>query len=92
MDIEEQREIFKDWLKHPGTRLMAHKLRAAAKGLLKSYDTATPEQLERIQVSRWFLNSELPRVIESVMNLEAPPAKRTWFFTKWLKRGQSNGR
>jgi hypothetical protein len=88
MQVEEQREILRDWLRHPGTRLMASKLRAAAKGLLRKYDSADPETFQRIQVSRWFLNYELPRVIESVMNSgeEEPAPEEKWTFFKWLLR------
>jgi hypothetical protein len=85
LDTQEQREVIEDWLKHPGTRLVARKLRVAAKGMLREYDKADdPDRVRRIQISRWFIVSELPRMIEAIMNEQRPPRSWTWSFKRWL--------
>ena len=86
MTPEDQAEILKDWLKHPGTRIMARKVRVASLGLLRRYDSATPEKVAEIQIARWFFNEELPRMIEAAMNPGLPKSKRTWHVKTWIKR------
>ena len=82
MDPTEQREIIKDWLDHPGTRLMARKVRVASLGLLRRYDTATPEEVIEIQIARRFFNEQLPRIIEGAMN---PDKGRAWSLSRWVR-------
>ena len=77
------KEILREWMRHPGTQLMAHKLRSAAKGILKQYDTCPPDKLVRYQITRNILLNEIPRIIEDIVNKDEPQAKK-WNWRKML--------
>ena len=83
---EEEKEIIKDWLKHPGTKLMAARLRKASRIMLRGYDDAIyNNQIElarRLSISRRFINKELPEMIGRVMDYDSD---KKWSVNDWFK-------
>ena len=65
-----EQEIIKEWLRHPGTKLITRKMRAASKGVLRKYDRCEPEKLIRLQMLRQVINSEIPRMIDGMLTKE----------------------
>jgi hypothetical protein len=88
MSPEEAQPIIANWLEHSGTKLMAKILKKAADEDLLEYDAAIladdQEKARRIAITRWFILTEIPRIIEVHMN-PAPPSPKWWYFWGWFK-------
>jgi|LGOV01.1.fsa_nt_gb hypothetical protein len=83
MDKRTEQQAVKDCLATPGARIIARKLRQAAKGTLKRYDKCRPDDLVFHQMFRRVVNEELPRIIEGVVN---PPQEEKRFDWRRLLR------
>jgi GTP cyclohydrolase I len=92
IDLEEHESIsatMRNWLAHPGTQLMVKKLKDTADKALLEYDeaifTGNIEKAQRIAITRWFINKELPRIVEFHIN-PPPPAPKRWKFWEWFNQ------
>ena len=83
-DLKKEAALVRDVMAPPGMRVIVNRLGMASRRLLLQYDKATPEQVQNIKVSRWFLNEELPRMIDSIISEEARPEKRKWSFKRFF--------
>ena len=90
--LKKEADLVRDAMRHPGIRIIARRLRRASKLMMLEYDTATMERIERIKVARWFINDELPRIIDSIVSLEAPPQKREFSIRNFLFGGRKTHR
>lgn len=87
--------ILREFVQHPGARLLAAKLRTVSRqGLKKQLDCdpyKEPDEIKRQQQLRYVLNILLPQLIEGIVNYapEMPdkqvPVKRRWKILEWFK-------
>lgn len=78
MDKRTERQAVKDCLATPGARLLADKLKKAADDALLKYDKCKPEDLVRLQMLRYLINEEFPRLIENIVNPIDEPSRFNW--------------
>lgn len=77
MDKRSEQQAVKDCLATPGAKILAEKLQAASAAALAKYDRCKPEELPKLQIMRWLINEEFPRIIEGIVNpAEEPKEKR----------------
>ena len=97
-DILREQEILREWVHHPGTRLMAQKLRKEvkrAKIRQLEFDPYTqPDEIMKCKHFIFVLTVYLPKLIEGIVNYEATaidkmvrPSDR-WNVIRWFKRSK----
>lgn len=89
MAIEDEKKILQDWVKHPGTKLMARKLQSIAKASIREqlkYDPYTePDQIMKAKQLRFLLKKTLPDIIEKIVNYKEPVTKPKWSILSLFK-------
>lgn len=101
MDPEKQQALFEqeklqEWLGHPGTRIVAKKLKAVARAALKRQIALDPykdpDRIMQAKQLRFVLNRLLPEIIEGIVNYDpdtidkqVAPKKKFRLF-EWLKK------
>lgn len=78
MDKRTEQQAVKDCLATPGAKIVAKKLRQAAKSVLRKYDKCKPDELIRYQMLRAVLNEELPRILDGLVNPTQDEKKFDW--------------
>lgn len=89
MNIEDEKVLLKQWLQHPGTKLMAEKLRQIAKATLREQlkcdPYLEPDQIMKAKQLRFVLKKTLPDMIEKIVNYKEPVDKPRWTIAKLFK-------
>lgn len=86
----------RDFVQHPGARLVAAKLRALSRQALKKQLDADPyteaDEIKRNQQLRYVLNVLIPKILQDIVNFD-PAAidkqvapKRRWSVMEWFRR------
>ena len=76
--MQSEAQIIRDWLRHPGTKIVAERLKQASKGAMRKYDKCTDkEEMLRIQMTRQIFNNTIPGLIDSLAH-EPKKAKFDW--------------
>ena len=92
--LEEKALLIKG-MEHPGAQMIFIKLRDMAKASMHDYDNcdfATErgrEVAHRIQARRYVILTEIPRMIDEIINVDLPrreDGRRKWRFTAWLEQ------
>jgi len=90
MSPEDKKKTLRDWVKHPGTRLIAEELRQIAKATIREqlkYDPyLEPERIMKAKQLRFILKKTLPDMIEKIMNYQEPVTKPKWSILNLFKR------
>jgi hypothetical protein len=89
-DPDEQYEILKDWLAHPGTKIVGRALHTLAKKRLLDYDQAIIDgDLDRardIAAYRRVVTQDLPDIVSLIMNRrEGNRRAWEWKFWQWFR-------
>lgn len=91
----QEKELLVKGLEHPGTQMIMIKLQAAARASMLDYDNcdfATErgrEVAHRIQARRYVILTEIPRMIDEIINVDIPRAesgRNKWRFNAWLEQ------
>ena len=85
-------------LGHPGTQMILLKLKDLARSSVYDYDHcdfATErgrEVAHRIQARRYVILTEIPRIIDEIINSDMPrdDGKKTWKFHSWIEGIRNN--
>ena len=91
-----EREKLQEWIDHPGTRIVALKLKCVARAALKRQIALNPytdpDKIMQSKQLRHVLNRLLPEIIEGIVNYDpdtidkkVAPKKRFRLFD-WLKK------
>lgn len=65
--MDSKAQIVKDWLRHPGARVVKQAIRRSAIKALKEYDSATSEkELMFIQIKRQILTQVIPEMLDQL--------------------------
>lgn len=65
--MDSKAQIVRDWLRHPGARIVKQTLRRSAIKALKEYDSATSEkELIFIQTKRDILTRVIPEMLDQL--------------------------
>ena len=91
-----EREKLQEWIDHPGTRIVAQKLKCVARAALKRQIALNPytdpDKIMQSKQLRHVLNRLLPEIIEGIVNYDPDtidrqiaPKKRFRLFD-WLKK------
>ena len=82
--MDKDRELTREWLNLPATKLMMKKLERAASTAQAKYDTAkSHEEFIRLQQFRAVVQVEIPRIIEQTVNDNEE--RERWKFWQWLR-------
>ena len=96
MDINDQRELLKDLVKHPGSHVFVDLIeqiitKTEAKQLtLDPYKN--PDEIMRCKQLIFLLKEELPKITESIINYDSAAIdkmvapKKRWYFWKFFKK------
>ncbi|MDD2898982.1 MAG: hypothetical protein PHI31_09745 [Desulfuromonadaceae bacterium] len=90
--IEEKALLVKG-LDHPGTQMIFIKLKDMARASIHDYDTCDfnteqgREKAQRIQARRYVILTEIPRIIDEIINVDLPLEEnlKPWRFSLWLE-------
>lgn len=100
MDIETQkaiseREILREWVSHPGTKIIANKLNRVARGAILKQTRLSPfthaDEIVKCQQLRYVLNILIPQIIEDIANYDESAytkqieGVKRWNVLTWLK-------
>ena len=96
MDSRTEQEIIREFVQHPGARLLAGKLREVSrKSLKKQLDAdpyTEPDEIKRQQQLRYVINILIPQIITGIVNHD-PDAidkqvipKKRWSILEWFTR------
>ena len=65
--MDSKAQIVKDWLRHPGARIVKQAIRRSAIKALKEYDAASNEkELMFIQIKRQILTQVIPEMLDQL--------------------------
>ena len=99
IDIEQalfRREKLREWIDHPGTKIIANELRLVARNAMMKqcrYNPFTqPEKIVQERLLVHVLNTVLPEIIEGIVNYDTDTIdkqvapKKRWKLLEWLKK------
>lgn len=90
MSIQDEKEILREWVKHPGTKIMAEKLRQIAKATIREqldYDPySEPERIMKAKQLRYVIKVVIPEILEKIINYQEPITKPKWSILKLFRR------
>lgn len=88
--------ILREFVQHPGAKLLSAKLRDYSRKSLKKQLDCDPylqaDEIKRQQQLRFVLNILLPQIVEGIVNYspEMPdrqvPVKRRWSIMEWFRK------
>ena len=92
----DEQNTMRDFVQHPGAKILSDKLREVSrKSLKKQLDAdpyTEPDEIKRQQQLRYVLNIMLPQIITGIVNYDpeaidkqVPPKKR-WSILEWFTR------
>lgn len=94
----EEKTLLVKGLGHPGMQMILLKLKDLARASIYDYDHcdfATERGREiahRIQARRYVILTEMPRMIDEIINIDMPRenGKKTWKFQVWIEGIRTN--
>lgn len=96
--LMEEKAILVKAFASPGVQLIFTKLKDSAKLSLYDYDNCDfdtergREMAHRIQARRYVILTELPKIIDEIINVDIPleNGKKAWRFNAWLDKIKDN--
>jgi hypothetical protein len=90
-----EQEQLQEWMSHPGTKIVADRLRRVARSTLLKQTRLSPytnaDDIVKCQQLRYVINNLIPQIVEDIVNFEEQsPTKqlegnKRWSFMSWLK-------
>jgi hypothetical protein len=86
--IREERTLLVQGLPRPEVQMVFRKLDEAADAMLLRYDLQDfikePAKAIYIQCFRDIIKKEIPRIFETILNIDTQPTAPQWSFRRWL--------
>lgn len=90
----EEKALLVKGLAQPGMQMILLKLRDSAKVSVQDYDLCDfgtakgREMAQRIQARRYVILTEIPRMIDEIVNVDLQPinGRKAWSFRKWVEQ------
>jgi hypothetical protein len=94
----QEKALLTKGFEHPGTQMIFIKLREMARASMHDYDLCNfdteqgREMAHRIQARRYVILTEIPKMIDEIINVDIPPenGKKQWRFNTWLDHIRKN--